>query len=203
MGLFGLTNVEAREPQGGFEWTVEGGVYVCRIDHAEVVTAKTSGNKMLHIEYSIAEGPHAGFGADSQYPPYVNVMLEPESQLPFAAHRLNCISASNSAGPVTFDAVKVVDDGNSQLLVGKLVGFVIEKELYTRGPNSKRAGEDGERNNVVRWITVQEARQGYTVRDDGTKVLIEVPPIKDSRKPKPAGAQAQAPQAMSDEDIPF
>lgn len=202
MGLFGLTGVEAKEPPTSSSWTLEPGAYVCRIDHADVVAAKSSGNKMLHIDYSVAEGPSAGFGASSQFPPSTNIMLEPADQLPYAVHRLNCISASNSAGPISFDAVKVVEDGNFYLLVGKLVGFVIEKELYTRGPGSKHPGEDGERNNVVKWLTAQEVRQGFTVGKDGRNVLIEVPPVKDSRKPKPAGAQAPQPE-MADSDIPF
>ena len=202
MGMFGLTEAIPQKPSGGGSWILEPGAYVCKIQKA--YTGRTmSGKDKLVIEWSVAEGPSAGFGAESVYPPTENITFDPTNSRTqgFARFKLDKITESNASDTVVitnydgsqitvpFSATNLVDNGHPEALTGKLIGFLIGVEDYTktRGTN---AGQDGERNVVVEWLTPQEVRQGFTVQEDGSHKEIVPPARRDSRKKQPQAATA-------------
>lgn len=203
MGYFGLTQIEPTKPMGGGEWVLPAGAYVCRIDWPSLGRTSTQ-KEMLSLEWSVAEGERAGFGANSAYPPKENIVLDVDNpkSMGYAAWKLNRITESNPGMQVTvtnydgsqvtvpFDAVALVDNKQTDLLKGALVGFLIGVEDYTKS-KGEHAGEDGERNFVAEWLTPQEVRQGFTVDKDGVRHEIVPPARRDKRKAKEPPMVAQ------------
>lgn len=201
MGLFGLDKAQSTPAMGtGPSWLLEPGAYVATILRMETGVTR-EGKKKLVMTWDVAEGPKARTFASSQYPPQEHLGLEGNA-LGFTKWKLERISASNSGGAVTFDAVACADSGNFQHFIGKVVGLLVGVEVVT----SRKDGSDREQNFVERWLTAQEARQGFTVDEDGTQRPIVPPARRDSRKkgataPTPAAAPSAAP--VFGDEIPF
>ena len=136
-----LTNVQ--EATGAFD--IEPGGYVMVITGVD----PQPNDQRCFLKLDVAEGPQAGFYKGSQYPISEMLSWKPKA-LGFLKHKLHVIADSNTG----FDPVAAFQSDQWQAFVGKHVGAIVRKQLYTW------EGQDRERAEVAEIVTPDEVRSG-------------------------------------------
>lgn len=190
-----ISSIEAAEGGAG-SGMLPAGAYICIITDA-VISKSKKGEIALLLTWDVADGEHAGHFAGSMYGHTEWLMLEGKGA-PYAAARLDKVTASNSKPPVTFDARGLADryavafDTAGRVgqmpapeFAGRFVGLVVgtEDEVYN--------GKVQHRNFVDRWVTPDEVRAGRYADSKGAAHEIRVPAHRDRTN----GATATAPAA--------
>lgn len=190
-----ISTIEAVEGGAG-SGLLPAGAYICVITDA-VISKSKKGEIALLLTWDVADGEHAGHFAGSMYGHTEWLMLEGKGA-PYAAARLDKLSAANGTMIAPFDARGLADryavafdtaGRAGQMPVpefaGRLVGLVIgtEDELYN--------GKVQHRNFVDRWVTPEEVRAGRYIDSKGAAHEVRVPAHRD----RTGGAQATAPAA--------
>ena len=181
-----------KESAGGFN-DIEPGAYEL------VITGFKSfeSNEFVSFQWDVADGPHKGAYAQSQYPPS-DVMSWKETALGMLKHKLHVLADCNQG----FQPTVAFENDRWQEFVGKRFYAVVRRRLYTAGPNSKTPGADKTAVEVARWLKPEEYRDGSWPQS-----LLEDRDQRD--KTAKAAPQAQVPTdfgqvtGVYDEDVPF
>lgn len=202
-----LAGAERKELGGGSE-ILPPGAYCCIITDARLTTSK-KGDMALLVTWDVAEGEHKGHFGGAEFGHTEWLMLEGNGA-PYAAARLDKVSASNSVPPVNFDAVGTADaaaiayDQTGRkgqmpvpLFIGRAIGLVVGIE------ESSYNGSERERNFVDRWITPDEVRAGKYTDSKGAVHDVRIPERRVERKAAQPAQAAQAALPLADEEIPF
>lgn len=183
---------EIEESTGGFS-DIEPGAYVLTVTGMEPHESQ----EYVRLYWDVADGPHKGAYAQSQYPPS-DVLSWKESAYGMLKHKLHALAEANTGfqPTVAFES----DDWNQ--FRGKRLYAVVRRRLYTAGPNSKTPGADRTAIEIARWLKPDEYESG-----SWPKSLLE---DRDQRDKSSQQAQvAQVPTdfgqvtGVYDEDVPF
>ena len=183
---------EIEESTGGFS-DIEPGAYVLTVTGMEPHESQ----EYVRLYWDVADGPHKGAYAQSQYPPS-DVLSWKESAYGMLKHKLHALAEANTGfqPTVAFES----DDWNQ--FRGKRFYAVVRRRLYTAGPNSKTPGSDRTTIEIARWLNPDEYESG-----SWPKSLLE---DRDQRDRSSQQAQvAQVPTGFGqvtgvyDEDVPF
>lgn len=197
-----ISGIEAAEGGAG-SGVLPAGAYVAVITDAAISKSK-KGEIALLLTWDVADGEHAGHFAGSMYGHTEWLMLEGKGA-PYAAARLDKVTASNSMPPVTFDARALADryavafDTGGRMgqmsvpeFAGRFVGLVVgtQDEVYN--------GKVQHRNYVDRWITPDEVKAGRYVDSKGAVHEVKTPTHRDNTKAaQPAAPAYQQPAAAA------
>lgn len=194
-----------QESAGGFA-DIEPGAYKLVITKAEPMDSQ----QYVRLYWDVADGPHKGAYAQSQYPPS-DVMSWKESaagMLKMKLHRLaqcnprTLHALTDAAGE--FEGLQEFEDDDWAAFRGKYFAAVVRRRVYTAGPNSKTPGADRYAIEVARWLTPEEYRDGSWPQS-----LLEDRDQRDRSQTAQAAPQAQVPTdfgqvtGVYDEDVPF
>ena len=183
---------EIEESTGGFS-DIEPGAYVLTVTGMEPHESQ----EYVRLYWDVADGPHKGAYAQSQYPPS-DVLSWKESAYGMLKHKLHALAEANTGfqPTVAFES----DDWNQ--FRGKRFYAVVRRRLYTAGPNSKTPGADRTAIEIARWLKPDEYESG-----SWPKSLLE---DRDQRDKSSQQSQvAQVPTGFGqvtgvyDEDVPF
>ena len=183
---------EIEESTGGFS-DIEPGAYVLTVTGMDPHESQ----EYVRLYWDVADGPHKGAYAQSQYPPS-DVLSWKESAYGMLKHKLHALAEANTGfqPTVAFES----DDWNQ--FRGKRFYAVVRRRLYTAGPNSKNPGADRTAIEIARWLKPDEYESG-----SWPKSLLE---DRDQRDKSSQQSQvAQVPTGFGqvtgvyDEDVPF
>lgn len=183
---------EIEESTGGFS-DIEPGAYVLTVTGMDPHESQ----EYVRLYWDVADGPHKGAYAQSQYPPS-DVLSWKESAYGMLKHKLHALAEANTGfqPTVAFES----DDWNQ--FRGKRFYAVVRRRLYTAGPNSKNPGADRTAIEIARWLKPDEYESG-----SWPKSLLE---DRDQRDKSSQQSQvAQVPTdfgqvtGVYDEDVPF
>ena len=183
---------EIEESTGGFS-DIEPGAYILTVTGMEPHESQ----EYVRLYWDVADGPHKGAYAQSQYPPS-DVLSWKESAYGMLKHKLHALAEANTGfqPTVAFES----DDWNQ--FRGKRFYAVVRRRLYTAGPNSKTPGADRTAIEIARWLKPDEYESG-----SWPKSLLE---DRDQRDKSSQQSQvAQVPTGFGqvtgvyDEDVPF
>lgn len=162
---------KVQERTGAIAYDVEPGGYVA------VITDYDEQADRMFVKFSldIAEGPHKGIYARSQYPLSDVVSWKSEAAQGMAKHKLHVLADSNPG----FDSATAFLTDDWKQFVNKVVGIVVRERLFT-----KSNGEDGHGVEVAEMVTPDAIRAGDFV----------VPGPRDARTNK-GGAAPNPPSA--------
>lgn len=203
-----ISKIERKELGGGSP-LLPPGAYICIITDARLSKSK-KGDMALLVTWDVAEGEHKGHFGGAEFGHTEWLMLE-GGGAPYAAARLDKVTAANSVPPVSFDAAATADAAAAAydqsgrigempvpLFIGRAIGLVVGIE------ESDYKGSTRERNFVDRWITPDEVRAGKYTDSKGAVHDVRIPEKRVERKQQPTQpAQATQDSLLADEEIPF
>ena len=203
LGLMAMLQGVQESAGGGFA-DIEPGAYKLVITKVEPKVAQ----QYVRIYWDVAEGPHKGAYAQSQYPPS-DVLSWKDTAYGMLKMKLHRIWECNPQrlhktddADGRFLMVDEFEAENFDALVGCRFGAVVRRRLYTAGPNSKTPGADRTAIEVARYLSPQEFADG-----DWPKSLLEDRDQRDKSQAQPAVAQVPAGfgqvEGVYDEDVPF
>ena len=205
-----LASIKRKELGGSGAGVLPAGAYVCVITEARLSKSK-KGDMALLVTWDVAEGEHKGHFSGSDFGHTDWVMLEGNGA-PYGASKLDKLSAANSGGPVSFDAVGAVDveaakydemgrtgEWAVQILSGKMIGLVVGTRTSTLGDNTR------EENFVDRWVTPDEIRAGKYTDSSGAVKDIRIPSHRTENRGAPSTPKTSAntAQVVPDDELPF
>lgn len=195
-----LSNVQ--ESTGTFA-DIEPGAYTLVITKAEPHPE----DEYVRMYWDVADGPHKGAYAQSQYPPS-DILSWKQNALGFTKHKLHVIADSNGATQQQVEQAFQMDDWKR--FVGKKFGAIVRRRIYTAGPNSKTPGADKYAIEVSAWLAPAEIAEGKW-----SKSLLNDRDQRDKSQAAQTKPQTQVATAPADfavdsanadlyaEDIPF
>jgi hypothetical protein len=147
----------------------------------------------------VADGPHKGNYAQSQYPPS-DVLSWKDAAQGMLKHKLHRLADWNDG----FQPTVAFDNDRWQQFEGKRFGAVVRRRLYTAGPNSKNPGADRTAIEVAAWLAPDEYKGGTwsqsLLRDRDQRDRDVARASVEHSMPTPP---MEAVTAVYDEDIPF
>ena len=185
---------DIEETSGGFA-DIEPGAYVLTITKAE----PHEGDEYVRLFWDVADGPAKGTYAKSSFPPS-DIISWKDSALGMLKHKLHVLADWNTG----FQPTVAFDNDQWQLFVGKRMGAVVRRRLYTAGPKSKNPGADRVQMEIATWLHPDEY-QGNTWSESLLKDRDQrdkgAAPQQQAALPTPPSMSAAA--DLYDEDVPF
>lgn len=186
---------DIEETSGGGFADIEPGAYVLVITKVE----PHEGQEYARVYWDVADGPHKGNYAQSQYPPS-DVLSWKEAAQGMLKHKLHRLADWNGG----FQPTVAFDNDQWGQFEGKRFGAVVRRRLYTAGPNSKNPGADRTAIEVAAWLAPDEYEGGTwsqsLLRDRDQRDRDVARASVEHSMPTPP---MEAVTAVYDEDIPF
>lgn len=187
---------DIEETSGGGFADIEPGAYVLTITKVEPHDAQ----EYARVFWDVADGPSRGAYAQSQYPPSDVLSWKNDAAQGMLKHKLHVLADWNQG----FQPTVAFDNDQWQQFVGKRMGAVVRRRLYTAGPNSKTPGADRTSMEIAAWLHPEAYESGdfserlLADRDQRDKGATQQP-----QTPVTPPAQTMGITDIYDEDVPF
>lgn len=197
----------AKESSGSFN-DVEPGAYELVITKASHIPSK----EYVILNWDVRVGDYKGTYASSQYPPS-EYMSYKDKAIGLYKHRTHLLADANPnrLHAITeggdFVALREAEEDKWDALVGCRFWAVVQRRLYTAGPNSNNPGADRTQMRISAWITQEEYEKGtwkkslMDDRDDRDKTAVQ-PAVLEQTVMVPDD-YGKSDISVYDSDIPF